>query len=106
VFLEYNVNTVNEDCCCLFEDCRIPDFLYKAAIAELAADFLTDLGLIGIFIEALPLLLSVRRNLVSVPESNRSVVRPVVVLVDPTVVEVFDYSFGSSDNIHYRCEVS
>jgi hypothetical protein len=106
VFLEYNVNTVNEDRRYTFENCRIPNFLHKAAIAELAADFLTDLGPIGVFVETLPLPLSVRRDLVSVPESNRSVVRPVVVLVDPTVVEVIDYPSGSSDNIHYRGEVS
>jgi hypothetical protein len=59
VFLKYNVNAVNEDRRYAFENCYIPNFLYKAAVAELAADFLTDLGLIGVFIEALPLPLSV-----------------------------------------------
>ena len=106
MFLEYDVDAVNEDCCCSFEYYRVPDFLYKAAIAELAADFLTDLGLICVFIEALPLSLSVWQDLVSVLESNRSVVRPIVVLVDSTVVEVLGYPSGSSDNIYCRCKVS
>jgi hypothetical protein len=50
LFLKYGVNTVNEDAYGPLEGMYVGDFLYRSAVAELAADRRPDLVLVGLFI--------------------------------------------------------